>query len=322
MNNNSKKVKNQANIKDIALILVLLIASIFFFIIIMNKIRYFSYKEVEATLISRGSVNSEYQTCTGTFKYIVNGVEYEASISMSNQDCTYTKTKTIYYDENDPQKYTSNKSVAVLIVFVFLDLFAIGGLFVVIKSLFSHQKNNEKTEVVNDNKVHKRVEYNHHIYGKYGILYDSDSVSNKYGIKGIKCLDLVFEKTDSNYLSSELAVYLPEEKINGFFEVNHMNNVLDSYHNMKDKLIVNIKKAFINQEITNLSTWYEVSDSPDDKRLLNDKGNVHINGIKLDSSLNIIGVSCSYNYQSDDVATFSFSYDIRTEKVENVDVSS
>ena len=49
---------------------------------------------------------------------------------------------------------------------------------------------------------------------------------------------------------------------------------------------------------------------------------ISIIGLKIDNDFNIIGLNCTYNYKDDDVATFSFSYDVKNKKIENVDISS
>ena len=322
-NVNSNNIKNQELLKDIGLILFMAVLSIIFGIFTVKRIISYSYKEVSAVLVSHGEIRdvNDSKKCTGNFEYYVDGKKYETSFSVDSHYCRDGYTQTIYYDVNNPQNSIKERSILATVVLFVFDFFVFAGLFALIKDLFKPKKGKKvkkvKEEAVSDNnRIQKNKKLNHSIYGNYEITYDSEE--NKYGPKGMKSIQLNFEE-NYDFVNSEFFVSFPENLLNDLFETNKMDRVLTSYHKID---IDSIIKIFIDQEIELLSKWYEVSNSEEGKKLLNDKKIVFVLGFEIDNDLNIVSVSLSYHYADADVATFTFEYDAKNMKVKYVDVAS
>ncbi len=308
-NNIQQKTNNLNKIRIYLPMLGILVALIILCVLTVKMIKPLSYKEVEATLVSHDKpVASEAeleQHCNGKFKYNVNGIEYEANISIEYLYCTNGHKRIIYYDVNNPQIYADQKSIIPVIVLGVFDLFLIGGFVMEAMDLFCWRKSSRKKK--SNNSDYKVKTMNNSTYGKYEIVYDATSFSNKYSGPDVRYLELSMKKTCLERSDGEFEICIPKELLNTFFETDVMNDVLYSYHELAKDNFEKIKKEFINQ--------YNKSNSSIDEH----DGLMLIDVIGTDKNAHISKLFCSCIY--DDIS-YSFSYDIATRKVDDVDETS
>ena len=319
MENNENKTNNINRIKMYLPLLGFLVALIVLCLLTVKTVKPLSYKEAEATLVSHdkpvASDAEREQHCNGKFKYNVNGIEYEASISIEYLYCENGHKRIIYYDVNNPQIYADQRSIIPVIVFGVFDLFFIGGFVMEAMDLFSWRKSSRKKK--NNNSDYKIKTLNNSTYGKYEIVYDANSFSNRNGLNDVSYLQLSMKKACLERTSLGVEICLPKELLNTFFETDVMNDVLDSYHELAKDNFENIKKEFINQ-----IKLYKNSDSSDENQFISDKGFIYIKEIKVDKNAHISKLYCSCDFEDIENVSFSFSYDITTRKVDDVNETS
>ena len=316
----SDNIKKDNVKSDVICSIVLVIVSIILVFFTIKRFKYFFYEETMGTLISYDNISGADESadsCIGKFEYYVNDTKYENSFSISNYYCQKGHKEKIYYDANNPKKSTNDRSIAIFLLLLGSDFLAIGGAYIMIKSIFKAGKKN----LIEKNRVLINKTYNHNNYGTYEMIYDSEDSYNKYGVPGQSYISINFKEPQKiGILAEEFNLYVPNSRLNKLIEFDSLNNLLSNYRIKEKMYLENAVQVLVDQEISLMTTWYDIPNTEEGKKLAKKTEYLSIHGFTIDENMELVKIHMYYDYNDD--ASFWFNYDIKTKKVNNVDVHS
>ena len=117
-------------------------------------------------------------------------------------------------------------------------------------------------------------------------------------------------------------ISLPKYILNSALGTDKMNYVLKLYSEIEANKYNKIMQKLVDQEIKTLSIWCEVPNSNEGKKMLIDNGTINSTAIEINDSFNIVKIYYTFYYGEVGSGSLSFSYDVKTEKIESLGASS
>ena len=146
---------------------VLIIFTFFFGILFLyqtiSTIKAFSYESTEAVVVDISTYqDSESSTYRVNFEYKVDGHTYEAKGDVPIKEAKKGYKKTIYYNPENPEKFSWDHSIAVLVLYIAMGIFCFVGCFLFTKGLLNPRTAEEQRKIeekINPQEATRKREY-------------------------------------------------------------------------------------------------------------------------------------------------------------------